>query len=242
MTIAKGGRTIYGQPIGILMLDTVFPRIPGDVGNAFTFDFPVRYLKVEGANPKRVVQEADPSLLEPFIAAARQLEAEGCQAISTSCGFLVMFQKELADAVSIPVLTSSLLQVPFVSKFLGGKKKVGIITARACNLTEKHFRGAGIEEAVPVAGMEDCPTFNTSISNNQPTMDIAAVEAEIVGVAQKFVQEHPEIGAIVFECTNMPPYAAAVQQAVGLPVYDITTLIRLAVGAQLRSPFVAKTL
>ena len=85
------------------MLDTVFPRIPGDIGNAATFSFPVRYKVVKGASPQRVVKEADTRLLEPFIEAARSLEKEGVKAIGTSCGFLAIFQRELADAVDIPV-------------------------------------------------------------------------------------------------------------------------------------------
>lgn len=243
MTIVQGGRTNFGLPIGILMLDTVFPRIPGDVGNGFTFDFPVRYLKVEGANPKRVVREADPTLLEPFLKAARQLEAEGCQAITTSCGFLVMFQQELAAAVSVPVLSSSLLQVPFLQRLLGPQKKVGILTARACNLTDKHFAGAGIEKgSAPVVGLEDSPAFSHAFSENQPSLDVPAAEAEMVEAAEKLIRENPQVAAIVFECTNMPPYAAAVQAATGLPVYDITTLVRYTALALLRSPFSPKRL
>src|SRR5450830_1704998 len=118
MTMVYSSRCNYGELIGIIMLDTVFPRIPGDVGNATTFPFPVRYKRVNGASVKRVVKEADPQLLQPFIEAAQELEMEGVKAITTSCGFLVMFQKQIADAVKIPVLTSSLLQVPFVSKLL----------------------------------------------------------------------------------------------------------------------------
>ena len=119
--IVKGGRTNYGEPIGILMLDTKFPRIFGDIGNAETFSFPVRYKRVVGATPQRVVKEADPSLIEPFIEAAKELEQKGVSAITTSCGFLAIFQDYLADAVDIPVFTSSLIQVPLVYRML--KKK-----------------------------------------------------------------------------------------------------------------------
>ena len=132
MTIVKGGITNQGMLVGILMLDTVFPRLPGDVGNGWTFDFPVMFRKVLGANPTSVVKNADPALLRPFIEGAQALEAAGAKAIATSCGFLVMFQKEMAEAVNIPVISSSLLQVPFVDRLLGPDKKVGIITAKRC--------------------------------------------------------------------------------------------------------------
>lgn len=227
MELAKGGYTNQGQPIGILMLDTAFPRIVGDVGNAFTFDFPVRYLTVKGANSRRVVKEADPTLLMPFVEAAKELEQCGCKAITTSCGFLAMFQKEMAEAVKIPVLTSSLLQVPYVGSMLPPNQKVGIMTARASSLTDKHFTGAGMQGSnFVIQGMEEYEEFTEVFIEGKTTMDIRKVQSEMIDGAQKLVKEHPEIGAIVFECTNMPPFSYAVQQAVNLPVFDIITLIK----------------
>jgi len=238
MTIAYGGTTNQGQPIGILMLDTKFPRIPGDVGNAFTFNFPVRYYTVVGANPTRVVKEADPTLLQPFIDGAKALEAAGCGAISTSCGFLVMFQKELAAAVNIPVVSSSLLQVPFLARLIGPDKKVGIITARAASLTERHFKGAGMENCnFVIQGMEDFPEFTGAFIEGNETFDIEKAEAEMVQAAKLLIKKHPDVGAVVLECTNMPPFAHAIQKAVKLPVYDITTLLRYTASSLLRGPF-----
>lgn len=243
MTLAQGGFTNQGQTIGILMLDTKFPRIPGDVGNAFTFDFPVRYQTVIGANPTRVVKEADPTLLQPFIDGAKALEAAGCDAITTSCGFLVMFQREIASAVDIPVLSSSLLQVPFVSSFLGPDKRVGILTARASSLGEKHFIGAGMENcSFAIQGMEEYPEFTNAFIEGHTTLDIQKAETEMVDSAQKLVNSNPDIGAIVLECTNMPPFAYAVQQAVRLPVFDIVTLVRYAAMGLLRGIFSPKSL
>ena len=122
--IAKGGKNVYGYKIGILMLDSTFPRIQGDIGNAFTWNFPVLYKKVVGGTPKKVVLELTKEDVAPFIEAAKDLEKEGVRAITTSCGFLALFQKEMAAAVNIPVLTSALLLVPLVYKMLGSNKKV----------------------------------------------------------------------------------------------------------------------
>lgn len=243
MSVLYGYRTNQGQPLGVLMLDTVFPRIPGDVGNGFTFDFPVRYYTVKGADPKRVVKEADQSLLAPFIEGAKELEAAGCRAISTSCGFLVMFQKELSAAVKIPVLTSSLLQTPFLCSMLDPSKKVGILTARASSLGERHFRGAGMENCgFVVQGMDDYPEFTNAFIENNPEIDVEKAEAEMVDAAQKLVSGHPEVAALLFECTNMPPFAHAVQKATGLPVFDVTTLIRYMAGGVMRGTFAEKVL
>lgn len=210
--------------LGILMLDTKFPRIPGDVGNPETFDYPIRKLIVEGANPQSVVMKADPSLLEPFTRAAQQLEAEGVSAITTSCGFLAMFQKEVAAAVNIPVFCSSLLQGGFVSDQLPEGKILGILTANSEKLTERHFKGVGIDRVEKVVyGMQGTHFYHIFVDNNTD-LNFELAQQEMVDQAKKMVAEHPNVGAIVFECTNMPPYAKAVQEATGLPVYDITTL------------------
>lgn len=131
MPIVRGGRGNYGEAVGVLTLDTVFPRIPGDVGNATTFDFPVRFSVVRGASPKRVVHEQDPALLKPFIDAAQELEAAGCRAITTTCGFLALFQKEMAAAVAVPLFTSSLLQMPVVHRMLRPDQMIGVLTAHS---------------------------------------------------------------------------------------------------------------
>jgi len=223
--IVTGGKNVYGESIGILMLDTKFPRIPGDIGNALTFPFPVRYRKVSGATPARVVKEADPALIAPFIEAAKELEQEGVCAITTSCGFLAIFHKHLARAVDIPVFSSSLLQLPLVAAMIGQDKKIGIMTASKPHLTPLHFQGVGAEGINKVIyGMEEQKEFTRVFIEGKEEMDVAKVEEEMVKVARTMIEENPDVGAIVFECTNMPPFRAAVQKAVQRPVFDIVTL------------------
>lgn len=225
------------RTLGILMLDTKFPRIPGDVGNPETFPFPIRKRMVEGADPKRVVVEGDPALLEPFLQAAEQLQAEGVSAITTSCGFLAMFQKELAARVQVPVFASSLLQVGLVGRSLPEGSCVGIMTADSRNLDHRHFRGVGIEEIPKVVyGMEHTH-FHDIFVGNSPDLNVALARQNMVDVAKRMKEEHPEVRAIVFECTNMPPYAQAVSEATGLPVYDITTLAGYVLSGLERQPF-----
>ena len=144
----RGGRNLYGHDIGILVLDTVFPRIPGDIGHAGTFPFPVLYHKVRNASPARVVREGDPALLEGFVAGARTLEASGVLAITTSCGFLALFQRQLAEAVRVPVFTSALQLVPLVSRMLGPDRAVGVLTVDGLALGPRHLAGAGITEDI----------------------------------------------------------------------------------------------
>lgn len=228
MTRLRGGRTVYGQPLGILMLDTRFPRPPGDVGNATTWPFPTQYRIVRGADTSRIMgQEPDPTLLEPFAEAARDLEAHGVRAITTSCGFLAIFQRELAAAVSVPVLTSALLQVPLAARLLRPDQKVAVLTEQP-HLTERHFQGVGWSALdVPVV-LESLPpdaVFPTVFIGNSLECDTDLLEREMVELARRTVRDHPEVGALVLECTNFVPYSQAMRRATGLPVYDLYTLV-----------------
>jgi hypothetical protein len=229
----RGGFNQYGFTVGILMLDTRFPRIPGDMGHAATFPFPVRYHRVSGASPDLVVRRGAAGLLPAFIEGARQLEREGVGAVTTNCGFLVKYQAELAASVRVPVLTSSLLLVPLVHRMLPPGRRVGILTVNAAGLTDEHFRGAGIGGDIPlaVAGLEGEKEFTRVLLGDEAELDVDQAREEHVRVARRLVTDHPDIGAIVLECTNMPPYALDVQRVTGLPVFDIVSLVSLAHGA-----------
>ena len=219
------------------MLDTRFPRIPGDVGNEHSFSFPILKKVVPGASTRRVVTEGDSSLLEPFLAAARELEEEGADAITTSCGFLAMFQKELSEAVHVPVFTSSLLQCALLAPMLRGDEVIGILTSDGRTLGERHFRGVGISDVPKVVyGLEGTSVNDVFVGGN-PDLDPQRAQQEMISVACRMVAEHPEVGPIVFECTNMPPYAAAVSRATGRAVYDITTLAETVMRSLMRTEF-----
>jgi hypothetical protein len=114
--VARGGKAIYRAPLGILMLEARFPRIHGDMGNASTWPFPVLYRVVSGASPEKVVLNGAAGLLPDFIEAAKDLVRLGAEAITTNCGFLSLFQREIAAAVGVPVATSSLMQVSWVQR------------------------------------------------------------------------------------------------------------------------------
>jgi Asp/Glu/hydantoin racemase len=225
----RGGFNQYGFTVGILMLDTRFPRIVGDMGNAATFPFPVRYHRVAGADPDRVVRRGAEGLLEAFVAGARALEAEGVGAVTTNCGFLIKYQAQLAAAVRVPVFTSTLLLVPLVHRMLPPGRRVGIMTVNASTLTPEHLAGAGIARETPLAvvGMETEKEFTRALLDNELELDVDLAREEHVRVARRLVGEHPDVGAIVLECTNMPPYAADIQRETGLPVFDIVTLVTM---------------
>jgi hypothetical protein len=225
-TLARGGKAVYGAPLGILMLDARFPRIPGDMGNALTWPFPVLYRVVRGATPERVVLQGAAGLLDAFLAAAADLVADGAEAITTNCGFLALFQRELAAHVGVPVATSSLMQVPWVQATLPPGKRVGLLTISRSTLSPHHLEAAGVPLDIPCAGTEGGREFfHVLIKAARPDLDVALAARDVLDAGRALVAAHPEVGAIVLECTNMPPYAHALREALGLPVYDICSLV-----------------
>jgi Asp/Glu/hydantoin racemase len=219
--IAGGGKAVYGASVGILMLEARFPRIPGDMGNALSWPFPVLYRVVRGASPERVVRRRAEGLLDAFIEAGRALVADGADGITTNCGFLSLFQAELAAALRVPVATSALMQAPLIQAMLPPGRRVGILTISAEALTPAHLAAAGVPEGTPVMGTEAGAEFTRVILGNELRLDVEAARRDVVGAARALVARHPETGAIVLECTNMVPYAVDVRAATGLPVHSV---------------------
>ena len=208
--------------IGILNLDAVPERVkqeedtPGNMRNDETFTFRLKRETVRNSTPDRFSSE-DPGLTPHFVEAAKKLEARGVKAIAGDCGFIAMYQKDVARAVSVLVATSSLPLVPLVYQMLAENKRVGILTsARSRNLAERHFNAAGwSSKDIPVA-----------IKGFKAEMDLISTK-DLVKAARELIQENPDIGAFVLECSVIPPHARAIQKATGLPVFDITTLVKL---------------
>ena len=223
--IAWGGKTLYGARVGILMLETRFPRIPGDMGNAETWPFPVLYKVVPGASPRRVVCEKAEGLLDEFLAAADELVRLGADGVTTTCGFLSLYQREIAAHVGVPVATSSLMQVPFIERVLPPGKRVGVLTVSAANLTEEHLRAAGADPETPVVGTDGGSEFSRVMINDEERLDVAAAERDILAAGDRLVASHDGIGAVLLECTNMVPYARALSQRLRLPVFSIYTFV-----------------
>jgi hypothetical protein len=235
----SGGKNVYGVPLGVLMLESRFPRVPGDVGNASTWPFPVLYRVVAGAGPAKVVRSLKESdLLDAFVDAAQEVARAGVSVITTNCGFLVLYQQRIQSSVPVPFLSSSLLQVALLDSLLPPGRRVGILTIERCSLTDDHFAAAGLAKDTPVVGMEEVGGyFVEAILGDGDELNVARAKEEHVAAARLLLERHPEVGAIVLECTNMPPYAAAIRDATGLIVHDLTTFVGWSVAAARRTPF-----
>ena len=219
-------RADYGEAIGIVTIDATAPRIPGDVGNATTYPFPVRYKKVAGLTNKRAL-EKDLTAFDILFEAAKDLQSQGVRAITSECGFLGVHQKRLANHLRLPIFLSSLLQIPFITSLMGNDGKLGIITADSKSLDASTLKVMGVNSTtnLMIKGLENQESFSKSVLEESGVLDSEKLEREVVSVAKQLVSEDPTVKAILLECSVLPPYGAAVQEAVGLPVFDFVTMI-----------------
>jgi hypothetical protein len=212
--------------LGVVMLDTHFPRPPGDVGHPDAFGVPVRQHVVRGAWPGTIVQTAAglraAGVAPAFVQAVQALEAEGARAITTSCGFLVLLQAELQAAARVPVRTSSLLQLPGL---LADQPQVGVLTISAAALGPDHLLAAGVPADrlgdVVVQGVDPAGEFATAILGNRDTLDMEKAGRDVVEAAVALRQREPSLRAVVLECTNLPPYRQAIEAATGLKTWAL---------------------
>ena len=234
---ARPNRRAYGMGLGIILLDDVYPGFPGDVRNASGYPFPIQYEIARDVDIHKLVVEEDKSpCLEPVRRAAQHLEEMGCRAIAAECGYFAYFQREIAASVRVPVFMSSLLQVPFAQQLIGPDRVVGILMAEECYLSEHHLRSVGIAAGsnYVVGGALDagrCVEFNHLWTGGKrsdpPAAEYAKAEAEFLGAAVDFVRQHPDMGALVLECTGFPPFARALQREIEMPGVQLGHAARL---------------
>jgi hypothetical protein len=227
MSVRKGygGKTVYGARVGILMLDTKWPRPPGDTGNALTWPFPVLYKVVPGASARVVIHEQGRGLGPAFLKAAEELVKEGADGITTTGGFLAIFQKQLAEHVQVPVASSSLMQVPLVQRLLPPGKRVGVLSVQGDRITPDHWDAVGAPHDTPVMGTEGGREFTRVMLGDTMDMDYEAAEQDILEAGETLLKRHPDVGAIVTENHNMAPYAGALNRRLRIPIYTVYTFV-----------------
>lgn len=216
-----GGKNVYGARLGILMLDVRTPRMPGDVGNARTWPFPVLYGVVPGATPNKVIEERGVDVLDAFLDTAARLVSEGADGIATTGGYLSIFQKQLAAHCKVPVAASSLMQIPLVERLLPPGKRVGVITSNSDALDAQHLEAAGASPDTPVAGLQNGREFYRKFHFGKTELDAALAEQDMLDAGQDLMSRHPEVGAVVYECHNFAPFAKALRDSIGIPVFSV---------------------
>ena len=218
----------YGYTIGMLCAEWNIPFVPGDLNNASTFEFPVRYLTVEGAAGSQVLTGDADAYGELFVAAAKQLAAEGVHAITGNCGYMAAYQDVVSAAVDVPVFMSSLVQAPMLLRMLGPGQRVLVVVANAAGITERVLRGAGVADPsrLVIQGLDHRPHFNDVILKETGELDEELLRREVVETAVEAAESDAAIGAVLLECSDLPPYARSIHEATGLPVFDWAGFIR----------------
>ncbi|MFA5570690.1 MAG: aspartate/glutamate racemase family protein [Sphaerochaetaceae bacterium] len=218
----------YGESIGILLIENFVPYVPGDTANATTYPFAVRFKRVKGLSVEKMFAH-DVSMYDVVKEAAIELKEEGVRAITGDCGFLAMFQKRLASELDLPIFLTSLLQIPFMSLIIGEKDEIGVVTANSVSLTPSLLEDSGIGEDLQkrlrIVGLEDDEHFYEAVFEEQGFLDTELVEKAVVQRAVNLISTYPNIKALHLECSMLPPYAKAVQEATGLPVFDYVSMI-----------------
>lgn len=224
----------YGMGVGIIILDEQYPGFPGDTRNASAYPFPIQYEIAEGLDGKQLLFQADKSAyLAPIQKAAKKLEKMGCRAIAGECGYFAYFQKDIANHVKVPVFMSSLLQVPLAQQLIGTDQVVGILVFSKDVLTSAHLAAVGIQpgsnyvvEGLMESGL--CPEITNLYMTPEPLLRQASyekAERELTELTINFCQGHPQMGALLLECSGLQPFARAIQQAIRLPVFSWGTLL-----------------
>lgn len=232
------GHYVSGFSVGILYLDDCwYPTVPGNVANLSTYDFPVVMKVVPNCTQDRI-HVGDPTLVDDIIRAAKQLEREGARAICGACGFFGNFQEEVREAVDIPVYLSSVVQIPWIQVGLKSTQVIGMLTADSQGITDRLYNSCGVMDTnrVVVKGLENLTEFSAVIES-RGTFNNTVVREEVVTAAVELVEDNPNIGAILLECSDLPPYAADIQRATGLPVYDFISMINWAHMVTTQKPY-----
>lgn len=237
----RAGRVSYGIPIGILMMECNVPFVPGDVGNASSYDFPVLYRLVPGATGDAIIVRKDRELVATFVDAAVDLARQGVRAITGDCGYMATYQPAVAEAVDVPVFLSSLLQIPLLLRMLHPRQKLGVICASEDAFSDDLLAAAGVVAAdrgrLLVRGLQSRPHSRDAFLAEVGQLDFERVSEEVVETAEEMRDQEPMLGGYLLECSDLPPYSAAIQEATGLPVFDWVGFINYVHHAVVRTPY-----
>lgn len=211
--------------LGVLMLDTNFPRPVGDIGNPDSFDHPVIYRRLPGAVVSRIVtdQPLPDDLVELFVNHARALEDAGATVISTSCGFLFPLQDRLQAAVGVPVVTSALCMLPALREKMGADTPIGILTFDAERLSPHHIPDHG---PVVIEGLAASDHLYRVIADDLAELDQTQARTNVLDAMHRLKSREPHLSAVVLECTNLPPYRRNIMKNNDFSIFDIHDAIK----------------
>ena len=232
-------QVVAGLAIGIIVIDAWYPMLPGNVANAGTYEFPVTYKILRGATIEQVLR-GDPILKDLIIEAGKELvETHGVRAIVGACGSFANYQSEVAAALDVPVFMSVMLQVPMILRSLKPTERLGILAASKKALTPRIFQECGISDPsrLVIAEAKRSLEFQT-LMQCRGEFDTSTMEEQLVALTVEMVTRNPDVRALLIQCSDLPPYASSLQNATGLPVFDMNGLVEWLYYAVVREPYI----
>lgn len=221
------GQSFYGQDIGILVFSTKTPRIPGDAGHSGSFSYQVRYEIVEGGFADLIT--GSPKIKEAILYAGRKLVNLGIRAIIGDCGMMSLYQDCLGSELGVLFAGSSLCLIPSVWQLMGRSGSIGIITGHSKLLGEQHLRNSGWSEPIKLAvqGMEEEPHFSEIVIEGGFNLNRELMLQDVLNAGRKLKEKTQDLKAVIFECSNLATYSAALAQELDLPVFDTISAANL---------------
>ena len=214
------------SPIGVLKFASAGDRLVGDPGMEGTFAFPVCYGTVPGSY--RDLIEGSQEACTNLCAAAKALERQGAWALAGDCGLMALYQKEIADSVRVPVVSSSLVLLPMIQQMLGETLKVGVLTGHSLLLQKKHLEAVGADiEKLVIQGMETQPHFCRVVIEGEDKQDYNKMLHDVLDAVEQMLHRCDIIVAILLECSNLTTFAREVAEHFDMPVFDVNMAIRM---------------
>lgn len=217
-----------GYDVGCLVMKSWVPKPPGHISCASNYDFPIYYQPVQETNNSKI-HGGNKDVIPNIISASKELRDYGCKSLVTSCGYFGHYQKIVADMDILPTYFSTICLIPFVLRMLRpnddiilvcyNKEKLTSDLLFSCGVSEEQLSRIHIFDIINEKELgriiKDCGEYNVTEARN-----------EVVNVVVEAVRKYNNIGAILLECTDLPPHSYAIQDAVNLPVFDVTTMIK----------------
>lgn len=214
------------ESLVILQLDTRFPRVPGDIACRETYLRPVALRVVPRAAVSAVVTRSPDGFdLRGFAEALAEDQGQGLA--TTSCGFMVYFQRHLEAFTKRQVVSSALLALPELRRRFRDAELL-VVTFDATVLQAEAYRAAMEHFKGPVLGLEKSMHLYQVIAEDREDLDLALAEAELEDLFRKALGRHPEVKAVLLECTNLPPYKAALRRYFQGEIVDCLSVLEAA--------------
>jgi len=216
--------------IGIVMLNTQFPRLLGDVGNAKTFQGEVIYETVDIATVSSIVvnEKPDDKIIDAFVESAKRLINRGAKVVGTSCGFMASAQHEIGNQLSMPFISSSLILLPLIKTLYGEQTHIGILSFDKTKLAPCHFPEAAQFDSstISVTGLEPSGYWYQCISEGTTEINIDRAKEDVLHTAKSCLAQNPRIAVLLLECTNLSPWKEEIKRVSNLPVFDLVEALQ----------------